>query len=288
MTNKRYRITRMMPELPSLGRHVNHDPRSRRFRFTATKAALDPVFHARHVPIFDQGNLGSCTGNAALGILATGPYWDALSGSARQYGLQTAVGNRIPWTEEGAVGLYSAVTAADEFDGTYPPDDTGSDGLSAAKVLQSNGIIPGYQHAFGSVEALAALQHFPLLVGTEWTESMFRPDGRGRIAFRGPAIGGHEWIVDEYVPPLAAPHGSDVMFSHLHDYVGGTTSWGESFGAGGRFYILAADFARLLDAEGDVIVLTPPNSPAPEPAPVGDPDKALAAAIRTWLIDKGL
>ena len=61
----------------ALGRHVNHDPRSRRFAFRAQQATLAPVFHERHVPIFDQGSLGSCTGNAALGILATGPYWDA-------------------------------------------------------------------------------------------------------------------------------------------------------------------------------------------------------------------
>lgn len=272
-----------------LGRHVNHDPASRRYPFRLAPdraaAALEPVYHQRHIPIFDQGELGSCTGNAALGILATGPYWDAEPPSWHEYG-PLSVTTRIPWTEDGAIMVYTAATRADDFEGEYPPDDTGSDGLSAAKVLVNSGTIPGYQHTFSLPDALAALQHFPLMVGTVWTEAMFEPDAYGLIHLAGAALGGHEWIVDEYVPEgFQSRAGGHPLHESV---VGGTTSWGESFGVGGRFYLKMSDFGRLLDADGDVIVLTPPNAEPPVPEPAENADAALAAAMRAWLEAKGL
>lgn len=274
-----------------LGRHVNHDPQSRRFPYRAAWSDLVPVFHQRHVPIFDQGRLGSCTGNAALGILATGPYWDAEPDSWHQDGPLSHIG-RIPWNESGAVTLYSILTANDDFPGTYPPNDTGSDGLTAAKVLTSLGIVPGYQHTFTLTDALTALQHFPLLVGTEWRDNMFYPNNVGIIRASGPVDGGHEWIVDEFVPAGRLPHVGPYPLSAKSDFIGGTTSWGTSFGLDGRFYLSVPDFGKLLAADGDVIVLSPPNAPAPTPdpapSPADDADRALAAAMRDWLAAKGL
>lgn len=295
-----------------LGRHVNHDPRSRRYPFRAAPVEAEedlvPVFHERHIPIFDQGNLGSCTGNAALGILATGPYWDVMSDSVQQYGPQTPTG-RLAWTEHGAVDLYSLLTAADDYPGQYPPDDTGSDGLTAGKVLTADGIVPGYQHTFSASDAVRALQEFPLLVGTAWTEQMFYPDSLGRIDVQGSTAGGHEWIVDEFVPIGQVPVGGSDVLSFRDSYLGGTTSWGTSFGVAGRFYLSFSDFNRLLESDGDVIVLTPPNAPAPQPEPVPTPtpppapdpgpapgpaptptheDVRLAHAMRRWLDKNGL
>jgi hypothetical protein len=278
-----------------LGRHVNHDPASRAYAYRAGAPALAPVRHERRVPIFDQGGLGSCVPNAGLGILGTEPYYSAL----RAAGLLTADGNaivlpetvtgaeywgpgRIPFTESGAIGLYREVTADDPFPGAYPPDDTGSDGLSMAKVFAALGLVPGYQHTFDLASALTALQTYPLLGGTEWTNDMFDPDPYGRVRPTGTVAGGHEWIVDEYLP--TSRYGVPM--------VGCTTSWSESFGADGRFFLIVSDFGKLLKADGDVIVLTPPNKPAPQPGPVGPPepaaDQALAAAMRTWLTAKGL
>jgi hypothetical protein len=56
-----------------LGRHVEHDPRSRKFgaapeRMSGTR---DYVLHRRHGQILDQGDLGSCTGNALTGAANT-------------------------------------------------------------------------------------------------------------------------------------------------------------------------------------------------------------------------
>jgi hypothetical protein len=285
-------VVRPDGQLYGLGRHVNHDPRSRRFPFRSAPLDLSvTVFHQRHIPIFDQGNLGSCTGNAALGILATGPYWDAEPDSWHVNGPLSNV-TRIPWNEDGAVHLYSAFTAADDYPGTYPPNDTGSDGLTAAKVLTGLGIVPGYQHTFSLTDALTALQHFPLLVGTEWLDNMFYPDAYGRIKATGPVDGGHEWIVDEFVPAGRLPYAGPFPLNAKQDFIGGTTSWGTSFGLDGRFYLSVADFGKLLKADGDVIVLIPPNAPAPDPDPAPSPadaaDAALATAMRAWLTAKGL
>lgn len=288
--------TYLIPHDPAyrygLGRHVNHDPRSRAYpylRAGAGPVALNPIYHPREIPIFNQGQLGSCTGNAALGIMGTAPYYQALA-QATETRYPTAAG-QYPFTEEGAVTLYHDITANDPYDGTYPPDDTGSDGLSAAQTLQRAGIIPGYEHVFGVSQALAALQKFPLLVGTVWTESMFEPTPHGVMEVSGEVVGGHEWIVDEYVPVQS--RGGAASW----DLIGGTTSWGTGFGVGGRFYLTVGNFDRLLRQDGDVIVLTPPTAAAPQPEPVPDPpapsdgdaaDRMLADAFAAWRAAKGL
>jgi hypothetical protein len=277
-----------------LGRHINHDPRSRAYAYPVQAAPLVAVRHERRVPIFDQGDLGFCTACASLGILGTEPYYTAL----RVAGMLDAAGrivlpesvtgseywgvDRIAFNEAAAKELYHEITDSDPFEGTYPPDDTGSDGLSSAKVITALGLVPGYEHTFSLTAALDALQTRPLLVGTSWTDDMFTPDPYGRIRPTGRTAGGHEWILDEYQP--TSRYGLAL--------VGGTTSWGTSFGVSGRFYMSATDFGKLLASQGDVIVLTPVTAAAPQPSPApasGDSaDVALAAAMRKWMVDKSL
>ena len=202
-----------IPFRPGLGRHVNHDPQSRRFpyaRGAAPSYRPQAVYHPRHIPIFDQAyrDLGSCTADTALGLLGTGPYWDALRAVV---GSDPVTAGPYPFTEDGVIALYSDITASDPFDGAWPPDDTGSDGLSMAKALVRAQVIPGYEHTFSVGDALRALEDFPLGVGTLWTPSMFRPDRAGLVRYTSAAdaVGGHEWIADQYVPE--------------RDCVGGTT-----------------------------------------------------------------
>lgn len=130
-------VVGVIPEYPDnphrLGRNLNHDPRSRAFAFRAAPDTPLPSVHwDRAVPIFDQGDLGSCTGNAAAGWLATA--------NALRPGLEQAAlikGIKEPVDEAAAVWLYENATAIDPYDGHYPPDDTGSDGLSVTKVLRA-------------------------------------------------------------------------------------------------------------------------------------------------------
>jgi hypothetical protein len=100
-------------------------------------------------PILDQGALGSCTGNAAAGALGTDPLYNTLPAG------------HPPLDEDFAVRVYSAATKIDPWPGDYPPDDTGSDGLSAAKACKALGLIPGYLHATSLDGMQAALQDTP-------------------------------------------------------------------------------------------------------------------------------
>ena len=106
-------ITRIIKEKKGagrLGRHVEHDPQSR--AFSAGTAAIKTVTYQRHGSAFDQGDLGSCTGNAMAGVLMTDPFW--------------VRGRNL--TEADAVALYKAATKLDDIPGKSPPDDTGSSG----------------------------------------------------------------------------------------------------------------------------------------------------------------
>jgi hypothetical protein len=269
-----------------LGRHVNHDPRSRRFPVRADVPIVS-VRHERHVPIFDQGETGSCTGNAAVGCMGTGPFFGSV------------IDPRFPFDEGGAVVCYSRATQLDNYPGTYPPEDTGSDGLSVAKALVEAGEISGYEHAFSLEQGLQALMSRPLIVGVNWMNDMFAPDPWGIVHPTGSLAGGHEFIWDEH----DAAQGLE----------GFTNSWGEGWGDRGRFYMHTEEWERLLAQDGDVTSFVPITEPAPVPdpsVPVPAPDesdrglwlatkgwsaenhvganKAAAKSVRNWAKSKGL
>ncbi len=232
---------------PRLGRHVRHDPRSKAYPFKASGWALAAVEHTRHIPILDQGAVGSCTGNAAVGALGSGGLWTAL---------ERVLPNReAELTEELARGLYSTATQLDDYDGMWPPNDTGSDGLSIAKACQKSGLISGYRHAFTFDDFLAALQQQPVIVGTYWYQSMFGPYASGVVPVLASSgiAGGHEYVARSFDP------GSGL--------IGFDNSWGASWGANGSFLIPYDVMTRLLDENGDCQVPVPLALPAPTPIP---------------------
>jgi hypothetical protein len=207
-----------------LGRHVAHDPRS--FAFPARGLEVRTVMHQRLVPIFDQGQLGSCTGNAAAGCMSTAPFGQQLS-------------------ERDAVDIYCEATRLDDVYGTYPPDDTGSSGLAVMKVLKARGLVAGYGHGFGLKSVLRALQHGPGIVGITWKLDCMRPDAEGVVRWRGIDRGGHEVEV--------------VGCDAERELVWFANSWGEGWGKGGYFAMPWADFERALADDGDAVFPIPPG-----------------------------
>ncbi len=251
------------PGDPRLGRHVRHDPRSWSFSFAAEDVGtLSSVRHQSQIPTLNQGELGSCTGNAATKCLSYDPFW----GEAEVKGV---LGSDSTANETFAVGVYSEATKLDEFPGAYPPQDTGSDGLSVAKVLKSRGLISGYQHAFSLEALLSALAKQPVIVGTEWRKDMFDPATDGKQTITGAAAGGHEYCLDEL----------DVE----NQRVWMQNSWGEEWGVKGRAYFSWDDMRTLLAASGDCTIFAPLTSPPPTPQPPADPQAEFVAAARTWL-----
>jgi hypothetical protein len=260
---------RRLPLHPLLGRHVRHDPRSRAYPVAPTATALTAVRHSAFIDILDQGQLGSCTGNAGVGAIYRAPFYGAQGEGPFAYR-----GN-----EDGAVALYSAATKLDGYAGTYPPTDTGSDGLSVAKALKAAGIISGYLHAFDLQSALLQLMDTPLITGITWYESMFTPDADGVLTVdpESGVAGGHELCVDEYVPPSAS--------GIVPAMVGGPNSWGTGWGKDGRWYMFVDDWQHLLADDGDVTAFVPATQPAPVPIPAPDvdvADQALWSATRHW------
>jgi hypothetical protein len=207
-----------------LGRQIEHDLRS--LLFPAAVKPIADVIHLRHVPAFDQGQLGSCTGNAMAGALMTDPYY---------------VAGRI-LDETAAVGLYEQATTLDSQAGSYPPDDTGSSGLAVAKAAKAKGYLTSYAHAFGFSHALGALTLAPVIAGINWYTSFDSPLPSGECPLTAGATvrGGHEIEL----------FGLNVESKQIWAY----QSWGPGWGGlkNGTFWFSYDTFERLLTEKGDV------------------------------------
>jgi hypothetical protein len=243
-----------LPELPGpgrLGRHIQHDPRSLRYLVPSQAVQVSKTW-TRRTPVLDQGDLGSCTGNASVGVLGTEPFNGTLGATVLD--------------EKLAVKVYSLATSLDPFDGAYPPDDTGSDGLSAAKACKQLGLISGYQHATSLSAMVDALQVGPVIVGVNWYEGFDNPDSAGKVKVAGAVRGGHEFEVC----------GVGVNTGMFH----AINSWGTSWGKSGHFCFSFDDMTRLLSEDGDCTSFVPVTAPAP--TPTDDADAALVAALNVW------
>lgn len=230
-------------EIPStdkrLSRHINHDPESKKFAFNTAGLSIVDVTHQRYVPVFDQGQVGSCTGNAGVGSISTDPFVNA----------DNSVYSR---NESGALKLYSDAQVLDG-NGAYPPNDNGSSGLTIAKVLKSKGLISGYQHTFTLDDALMAGSQYAFITGVNWYENMFNPDSDGRVHPTGKLAGGHEFELSQI----------DVKNQRVWFF----NSWGTNWGVKGRFYMTWTDYSLLLSQQGDVTVLIPSSVTPPTPNP---------------------
>lgn len=247
------RVKRYQPTDPRLGRHVYHDSRSLQFPHpeTSDPTKLKSVRHHRYVPVFDQGQVGSCTGNASTGCLGTSdPYW------ASGQSVLSATDEQVDETY--ALGVYSDAEVLDG-NGPYVPNDPstdhGSSGLSVAQVLKSRGLISGYTHAFSLEATLTALAAQPVIIGIPWNADMFNPANDGRIKITGATEGGHEICLDEL----------DV--ENRRAWI--TNSWAESWGVEGRGYFTWDDLGSVLADDGDCTVFVPQSKPAPKPTPPG-------------------
>ena len=269
-----------------LGRHVEHDPRSLAYAHgVLPKSAIKSVEWTRRIPILDQGNLGSCCGNAGTGVLGTDSAGRTAStsvtisaaGAAASHGLFTAGVHQLD--EAFAVALYSLATTLDGISGTYPPTDTGSTGLGVAKALKALGLAGSYTHAFSLAALNSALQSGPVMIGVTWYNSMFDPKNDGQIVVNPASgvAGGHELELNAF----------DATTGEYQV----PNSWNETWGRNGYGYFTTAALSSLLSQQGDVTVPALIGAPKPTPTPTpppADPDMAMAVAAHAWLASKGL
>ena len=234
------------PNLPfALGRNVEHDERSRDFAFSIPPPEkLTDVIWPDVSGILDQGNVGSCTGNAAAQLVNTAAFDK----------MRTIVHKDTFLTEKDAVTIYSEATKLDNISGSYPPDDTGSSGLGAAKALKRFRYIETYTHCFTWDQFCAAIATQPVIAGTLWTHNMFTPDSKGVIHVHsiaeGNIAGGHEYMIRGILYSKSL-----VLMRNSWSYTWCPGS--ENGKVPGEAWISFADFKTLLKNQGDITVPHP-------------------------------
>jgi len=212
-----------------LGRRVVAGPSMRLLSVLPRTLDLPPVLWEPLADTLDQGDLGSCTGNAGIQCLVSAPFrWDGPLDAETLEAL--------------AVSVYSGATRRDPFPGQYPPDDTGSDGASVMAELRARNFITGWTEVVTLEGIQRALQSGPCSMGSNWYESMFTPDRCGNLSINGKIAGGHQ----------TAAKGADPVSKRILFF----NSWGRKWGAqrrgqGGWFWLSFANVQRLIEEGAD-------------------------------------
>lgn len=211
-----------------LGRHRAAVTRKTRASYTIVEGLSD-VGWLPLLDSLDQKELGACTGFAALQCRLSAPW--AWGGPVEIEPL-----NQLART------IYSGATKRDPWPGTWPPTDTGSNGVSALDEAISRGIFGGYRTIETFEELQYAIQNGPCIIGTDWPEGFFAPDRCGRVKPTGAVVGGHEWVI----------HG--LRYDTKEGL--GRTSWGR-FGRPWRnkwgfFWVTFGTIQNLLNSGGDI------------------------------------
>jgi hypothetical protein len=179
------------------------------------------------VKAFNQGDLGSCTGNGAVGVASTEPF--------RQ--------KSIRYTEALAKKVYSHATHDDTIVGAWPSKDTGSTVLGAMKALKELGLSKGYHWCFSLDDVLKTLSTLgPVEVGVNWYEGFDKPDARGLVKIGGSVRGGHAFEI------LGVDAEKKLVWA--------INSWGSDWGHNGRFAFSWKDLDRLLHEQGEASTVT--------------------------------
>lgn len=215
-----------MPEHP-LGRIHVPDVRDAKYPMgLAGLPAVVPVARTWRGQLLrvDQGQVGACVGFTGANWMGHLPIYDRITNTT-------------------GMDLYDACKQIDGL----PPGTEGTYDRALAQVLVAQGRIERYLWA-QTIDELRTwvLTTGPVMVGTNWYESMFDPDGFARLSISGSVAGGHEWLVKGYaIRTLGGRRGRWYRMRN---------SWGPSWGDHGEAWIIEEDLRRLVFAEdGDAL-----------------------------------
>jgi hypothetical protein len=226
MKQDRYPIEERFVRGKRLGRHVNFDPRSADYPVTPLleSTKVEQRYWGRP-GAFDQGDTGSCTGQAVAGLAMAAPI-------------------ATPDIDVGsAIAIYEQATKIDTYAGVYPPVDGGSSVLAAMKAAVLLDKLKGYRWCFSLADVLQALSQVgSVAIGIKWYDSFDEPDANGLLHLTAQATvrGGHAVNLTGVDP-------KDKL-------VVGWNSWGETWGAHGQFLMDWDTLERLLADDGEAAV----------------------------------
>jgi hypothetical protein len=210
-----------------LGRVHVPDPRDRLHTMRAHLPQA-PLAQARRSwtpgPILDQGDTSQCVAYAWTQLLAATPV-------------------KTPRPDAWPAGLY---TDAQLRDGIPLPHD-GTTVRAGAQAVKAAGYIRADdgEYVWGdSVETVARwiLHYGPVVLGTNWYQTMFTPTAAGELRPDGPNAGGHAYLA----------FGVDVPKERIRI----VNSWGVGWGVGGVAWLSFPTVARLLREDGEACTAT--------------------------------
>lgn len=237
--------------LVDLGRIRRHDPANRRHqtphrqpeRRRSTRHRLD----AAHV---DQFYLGACVGFSGVNLLNCAAAWRSRVVFNRAVRIGKA--GRTYLGNDDGVHCYHESTVRDPFEGTYPPEDTGSSALGLGAYWRELGVIGGFDWVIsgGMDPLIASVQRTPCLFGSYWFDDMMTTDAAGVLTSTCEGAqslsdtGGHEYL------------GSGVLWRGGRWWFVFEQSWGEHpVGFSPTFYMVDELVEHLIfDLAGDVMV----------------------------------
>lgn len=236
-------------EDPRLGRLAEYDPKSRQYDISEVleSAALTTKSWANRT-ILNQGSTSACTGMSRTYDIAGYPK------PVEQFRDSSGIITSNSFAQR----LYKLAQTMDEWAGQ---DYEGSSVLGALKAAVSLGYVGEYRWAFDFDDMLSALVRLgPVVVGTEWFNSMFtpRPSGLIEVDPSSGVAGGHAY----YFRRILVSKDAKKEFLGAGETLKNEpllvvrNSWGQAWGKVGEAGMWASDYQNHLWPNGEQSVVT--------------------------------
>jgi hypothetical protein len=212
--------------VPGLGRRPAPDSRDTAFplRAAVPKGLVGYKYWWDSGAWLNQGSTGTCVGHGWAHFVEDSPL--------------------TPWGTIDPFAIYKEACKLDEWSDNDDGDvDWGTSVRAGVKALVNRGLVGRYLWAFDVQTMIdAVLSQGPIVVGTDWYNSMFVPRwvaGRKTLVIdeASGVAGGHCYVVNGVSTPAE-------VFRVKN-------SWGRDWGAEGRASISFRDMGKLLDSGGE-------------------------------------
>ena len=190
-------------------------------------------------PVLDQGREGACVGFGCTNELRFNPVpVDGLDATFAREKVYWPAQKIDPW----AGGAYP---------GAYPNYE-GTSLRAGLKIVTQLGYVGEYRWARNESEIALAISAGPVILATDWFQSMSKPRSDGYITASGKLLGGHCYLA------------IGLKVTTAGGYYTIYNSWGPSWGKNGTAKLSRASLAKLMGRRGEAALITQRLNP-PQP-----------------------